>query len=105
MNRLKRFFQPEPPQGEPMTDAKVDFSFGVYWAKMAHHWNSERRAAVRQQVLTLTEAVDFYNNLIEKRYTLPLDDVPEQRHSGASLKALLQVLTALDNLEESEKKT
>ncbi|MBZ0304691.1 MAG: hypothetical protein K8I82_01365 [Anaerolineae bacterium] len=97
---MKRVFQ---SPGEPMTAAKVDFSFRVYWAKMTYQWNKERRTAVRRQVLTLTEAENFHHNLIEKRYTLPLEDVPEQTHSGASLKALLEVLAALDNLEESEK--
>lgn len=108
MNILKQIFQTgehaeqQPVKTEPMTEAKVDFSFRIYWTKMVRNWNAPRRMEVRQQVLSLTEAADFHRNLIEKRYTLRLDDIPEQTHSGASLMALLEVLAALDKMEESE---
>lgn len=87
---------------EKLTDSKVDFSFRIYWTKMARHWSAERRAEVRGQVLLITQAADFSQNLIEKWYSLPLDEVAEKTHSGASLIALLEVLAALDSLEESE---
>jgi hypothetical protein len=108
MNWLRRLREVTPveklttPIAEAMTAAKVDFSFRIYWTKMTRKWTAERRAQVRQQVLTITQSANFDNNMIEKRYTLPLDDVPEQTHSGASLLALLEVLAALDAVEESE---
>jgi hypothetical protein len=91
------------PQAEAMTTPKVDFSFRIYWTKMSRKWSAARRAEVRAQVQTITTDADFDRNLIEKRYDLPLADVPESTHSGASLMALLDVLDALDTLEAKEK--
>lgn len=94
----------EPPKktAEKMTAPKVDFSFRVYWTKMTLSWPAERRAEVRAMVKAITDDENFDRNLITKQYTLPLDDIPEQTHSGASLMALLDVLAALDKTEESE---
>jgi hypothetical protein len=69
---------------------------------MTRRWSAERRAEVRGQVRAITDNAAFDRNLIEKRYTLPLDDIPETRHSGASLMALLEVLAALDAIEANE---
>ena len=91
------------PKAEPMTESKVDFSFRIYWTKLTRSWDRERREVVRQQVRTTTQAPEFHRNLIDKRYNLPLEDIPEKTHSGASLIALLEVLDALDAIEESEK--
>jgi hypothetical protein len=91
---------PRPP--EPMTALKVDFSFRIYWTKMGRNWSATRRQQVRQAALAITQSDQFNPNLIEKRYQLALDDIPEQTHSGASLVALLEVLAALDAFEESE---
>lgn len=91
-----------PPVGEPMTTAKVDFSFRIYWTKMTRTWSSAQRDAARQQVLPITEQADFDRNLIAKQYTVHLADIPENQHSGASLMALLDVLAALDAAEETE---
>ena len=90
------------PKAQAMTTPKVDFSFRIYWTKMSRKWSAARRAEVRGQVRAITEAADFDRNLIEKRYDLPLNDIPEIRHSGASLMALLDVLDALDAVEASE---
>lgn len=89
-----------PKTYERMTSAKVDFSFRIYWTKMTRQWVASRRAEVRQVVRALTQSPDFEKNLIEKRYRLSLEDIPEQSHSGASLLALLDVLDALDQMEE-----
>ena len=90
------------PRAEAMTTPEVDFSFRIYWTKMTRKWSAEQRVSARKQVLVITEAGNFDRNLIEKRYTLPLEDIPEKTHSGASLMALLEVLDALDAIEESE---
>lgn len=110
MNLLKQIFKTgekvaeiPPPKAEPMTESKVDFSFRIYWTKVTRSWNRARREEVRQQVQTITHAPAFHRNLIDKRYNLPLEEIPEKNHSGASLIALLEVLDALDAIEESEK--
>lgn len=91
--------EPEPPKKwEQMTTPKVNFNYQVYWTKMALGWSKERRDEVREQVLTITRQEDFQSNLLEKRYHLPLADIPEQMHSGASLDVLLAVLAAYDNI-------
>jgi len=90
----------EPRRAEPMTASKVDFSFRIYWTKMTRLWATDQRHATRQQVLQITQAPAFTANLIEKRYALSLDGIPEITHSGASLLALLAVLDALDALEK-----
>jgi len=108
MNILKRLFgqadeqQPTRRQPEKMTVPKVDFSFRVYWTKMTRTWSAARRDAARQQALAITTRPDFDQNLIDKRYELVLEGIPEEKHSGASLMALLEVLAALDAVEESE---
>jgi hypothetical protein len=89
-------------KAEAMTTPKVDFSFRIYWTKMTRRWLAPRRAEVRGMVRAITDAPEFDRNLIEKRYELPLNDIPETTHSGASLMALLDVLDALDAVEASE---
>lgn len=106
LSQLENIELPEPTPStrppEPMTAPKVGFSFRIYWTKMGRNWSTDRREQVRQAVLAITQASDFDPNLIEKRYTLALDDIPEQTHSGTSLLALLDVLAALDAYAESE---
>lgn len=97
-----KFFKPPKPQAEAMTTPKVDFSFRIYWTKMSRKWSAARRAEVRAQVQAITSGTEFDRNLIEKRYALPLAEVPETTHSGASLMALLDVLDALDAVEAKE---
>jgi len=87
-----------------MTIPKIDFSFRIYWTKMSRKWTAARRAEVRAQVQVITTGPAFDRNLIEKRYALPLPEVPEATHSGASLMALLEVLDALDAVEAEEQK-
>ena len=94
---------PEPPKTwEAMTTPKVNFNYQIYWTKVTLNWTAERRAIVREQVLAITRQDDFQGNLLEKRYHLPIVDIPEQYHSGASLEVLVAVLNAHDNIIESE---
>lgn len=100
IRRSLRDAAPPPPRPpEKMTAEKVEFNFRIYWTKMTISWSAERRATVRQQANAIIQMGDFEDNLIEKRYHLGLEDVPEQMHSGASLLALVEVLNALDSME------
>lgn len=109
MKRLRSWWQKSSPgeateaRQEAMTPAKVGFNFRVYWTKMLlqRAWTAEERAAVRAQVLDITSKPSFESNLIVKQYALPLAGIPESSHSGASLLALLEVLDALDHIEET----
>lgn len=85
--------KPIPP-GTPMTEARIDFGFRIYWTKMATQWDMVRLREVRKQVLTVTQQPDFEKNLIERRFRVEGLDV--QAHSGASLLALIEVLNALE---------
>lgn len=104
MDKLRRLLQnkaPEPQLFEEMTAEKVDFNFQVYWTKMVIEakWSTERRVEVREQVQNIVNQEGFQNNLINKQYELRLADIPEQKHSGASLLMLLKVLNAFDSYE------
>lgn len=89
---------PPPPRYEQMTEQKIRFNFQVYWTKMGIAWSAEQRQTIRQQALALTTAPNFEPNGIEKRYVLPVEGLPEQSHSGASLLVLIEVLRAFDAL-------
>ncbi|MFP4321994.1 MAG: hypothetical protein ACLFTK_06030 [Anaerolineales bacterium] len=86
-----------------MTAQRVAFSFRVYWTKLARTWSAEERIHARDQALVLVQAPGFQDNLIEKRHYLALPGVPETHHSGTSLRALLDVLDALDTAEQEIK--
>lgn len=106
MNLLKRLIGLDKPEetptqsGEPLTEARVDMSFRVFWTKICREWPIERVREVQQQVRPITEAPDFEKNLIDRRYTVPglVDGGKYQQHSGASLLALLEVLATLERL-------
>ncbi len=87
-------------QAEAMTEQKVDFSFRIYWTKIAREWDLVRIRETQSRVKHITEHPDFQKNLIDRRYRVEgLDDLA---HSGASLLALLDVLDALENSYEGE---
>ncbi len=85
------------PIGTPMTEARIDFGFRIYWTKMATTWDMARIRDVRAWVVVVTQQPDFEKNLIERRFRV--EGLDELAHSGASLLALIEVLNALETHE------
>lgn len=104
MNILRQLFGKTPveesPKHEKMTEAKVDFSFRIYWTKIGRAWDLERIRTLQSEVKAVTNQVDFEKNLIDRRYVV--SSLDEQAHSGASLLALLDVLAALAKSKQAE---
>ncbi len=88
--------KPIPP-GTPMTEARIDFGFRIYWTKMATKWDMGRVRDMKTRVIEATQQPDFEKNLIERRFRV--EGLDEQAHSGASLLALIEVLNALETYE------
>jgi hypothetical protein len=85
---------------EPLTTERIDAGYQLYWTKMALDWDDERRAAMAARVAEVIGSPGFENNALERRFRVPgLDDLA---HSGASLLALANTLTALDNFESQD---
>jgi hypothetical protein len=85
--------QPPRRPAPPLTEQSIDFSYTIFWMKMARAWDEAKRQTVLAQVEALIAAPDFINNAFERKYTLAgLDEVA---HSGASVLALKKVLEAL----------
>jgi hypothetical protein len=106
MDRLRRLMKNEEetqsvPSGTPMTEARVDFGFRIYWTKMATQWERTRVNEMLERVTAVTQQADFAKNLIERRYKV--EGLDEQAHSGASLLALIEVLTALQAYDANNK--
>lgn len=103
MDKLWNLFHNKAPESkksaELMTASKVDFNFRIYWTKMMLKYPAEKRIEARSKAQAIIQQADFEDNLIEKRYHLPLEGIPEVTHSGASLLALIEVLNALDRME------
>ena len=79
---------------EPLTERNIDFSYTVYWLKIAREWDADKRRLIADRVRAITLSEDFLNNAFERKYTIEgLDDLA---HSGASLVALRKVLEALE---------
>ncbi|MBI5931856.1 MAG: hypothetical protein HY862_21280 [Chloroflexi bacterium] len=85
------------PIGTPMTEARIDFGFRIYWTKMATKWDMARIRDMRARVIAVTQQPDFEKNLIERRFKV--EGLDELAHSGASLLALIEVLNALETYE------
>lgn len=78
----------------------ADFSYMIFWTTQAQSWAPERRRSIAAAVRAVTAQPDFAANLYARKYSVPgLDD---QAHAGASLQALLRVLQALQDREESQ---
>jgi len=87
---LGRIQDEEPPADPP----RIEYSYTIFWTRMARGWEEDRRTAVASDLSTVLARTDFEPNAYERRYTVPgLDD---QAHSGQSLLALQKVLRALD---------
>jgi hypothetical protein len=103
---LKRLFKSPPKltqaqQAEAEREQRVaardsvDYSYAVFWTKMARDWDRPHRARVWQQLTALIQSADFDPNPFDRHYTL---DGVDGAHSGASLIALKKVLEAVGNL-------
>ncbi len=75
---------------------RIEFSYTIYWTKLARQWDPARRAAVREAVRLVLAQPGFEANAYERRYSVPGLDAEGQAHSGASLVALKKVLAALE---------
>ena len=76
---------------------RIEFSYTIYWMKLARQWDAARRAAVRDAVRQVLAQPGFEANAYERRYSVPGLDADGQAHSGASLVALKKVLAALES--------
>lgn len=70
-----------------------DYSYRVYWMKTARSWTDERLDEVREEVQRVVQGTGFEANPFERRYHV--EAVDDQKHAGASLLALLEVIDAL----------
>ncbi|PJF39730.1 MAG: hypothetical protein CUN55_13685 [Phototrophicales bacterium] len=108
MNRLRRLFRREKvkpsPNIIPLTEQDIDMSLRIFWTKIAREWDIERIRQVKTQILAVIKQVDFEKNLLERRYVVEgLIEESQQRYSGASLLALLEVLDTLERLSAHNK--
>lgn len=79
---------------------RPDYSYRVFWTKMARSWSPDRRRTVRRAVQEVVEGGEFEPNAFERRYQV--EALGEGAHAGASLLALLEVIDAFQSYEESE---
>ena len=102
---LKRLFTQEPQltqaqvidrEREQRVSSRepIDYSYAIFWTKIARLWPIDQRSSVAQNLETLINSADFKANPFDRHYTL---DGVDNLHSGASLIALKKVLEALNN--------
>jgi hypothetical protein len=84
--------QPSRRPAPPLTEQSIEFSYTIFWTKMARNWDEEKRQTMLTRVEALIAAPDFINNAFERKYTI--EGLDEVAHSGASLLALKKVLEA-----------
>lgn len=97
---IRRLLGEEQESVEPAGQPSPEFSYRVYWMKTARAWPPERLDEARQQVQAVVEDPEFEPNPFERRYRV--DVVDDQKHAGASLQALLEVIDALVDYERTE---
>lgn len=85
--------QPPRRPAPPLTEQSIDFSYTIFWMKMARTWDEPKRNAILAKVEAIIATPDFINNAFERKYAL--EGLDEVAHSGASLLALKKVLEAL----------
>ncbi len=71
----------------------AEFSYAVYWTKVAREWDADRRRRIHAVVKALVDRAEFVANEFERRYFTP--EIDAEKHSGASLVALERVLASL----------
>ena len=93
--RPKVAARPSPPDNLP----RAEYSYRIYWTKLAREWDADRKRAVTQAVAVVIAQRDFEPNDYERRYGVGgLDD---EAHSGQSLVALQRVLAAIETSQAS----
>jgi hypothetical protein len=75
-----------------------DYAYTLYWTRQVRSWPADRRAKITSVVESVTSDPDFRPNEFYRVYTVP--GLDESAHAGASLQALLSVLTAFDQSEQ-----
>lgn len=79
---------------EAADDPDPEYSYVIYWTKVARQWDDDRRQAALQAAERLIARSDFEPNPYQRRYRS--GEIDGARHSGASLLALRKVLRALE---------
>lgn len=97
---IRRFFGEEETGDRMASSPRPDFSYRVYWTKMARSWSADRRRTIRNAVQEVVDDEEFKPNAFERRYQV--EALGEGSHAGASLRALLDVIDALQAYEVSE---
>jgi hypothetical protein len=92
----QRMTQPRP--AEPLSAAKIEMGYRLYWTKTALTWDAARRTEVAARVAVVIASPGFEANALERRYAVE----SLETHSGASLLALAAVLRALADEDEPE---
>jgi hypothetical protein len=72
---------------------RVDYSYRVFWMKQARDWDADTCRKMSERLDALMSDTGFEANAFERRYRV---EGVDGEHSGASLRALDQVLEALD---------
>lgn len=91
---------PERRPPEPLSEERIVTGYRMYWTKTAIEWDAGRRRQIAGRLVEVFASPGFEDNALERRFRVP--DLDEQAHSGASLRALAEVLHALDNFERGE---
>ncbi|MEX2030767.1 MAG: hypothetical protein WD906_07340 [Anaerolineales bacterium] len=92
--RLRRWWR---PNSNPPPNA-ASFSYRVFWTREVRSWLPERRRGIQKCVQEAMASPTFVANELGRRYRI--DSLDGIAHSGASLAALSQVLTAFESTPE-----
>jgi hypothetical protein len=80
------------PVAAPDEPPRFDFSYTVYWLKVAQAWDPTRRASIASALARVLDAPEFRPTMTERRFRV---EGLDQAYSGVSLLALSKVLQAL----------
>ncbi|MDX1600730.1 MAG: hypothetical protein R3191_04365 [Anaerolineales bacterium] len=94
---IKRLLGETQSEAESADQPSPAFSYRVYWMKTARSWPPDRLDEVREHVQRIVDDPQFEPNPFERRYRV--EAVDDEKHAGASLQALLEVIDALKDHE------
>lgn len=86
-------------QGRGEEPVSPQYSYRIFWAKQALDWSLAKRIQLREELETIIQREDFEPNTYARRYRL--DAFSGQKHAGASLLVLQDVLVDLERVEKS----